>query len=258
MNSDRSSGTRFTLPSPVGAVLVVAGAYALLSQVQPVIPQSVILLYMGFVIVGVVIHITLDDERIGRFADFFIRSESEGLGLRSQRWIVLAALPLVAGWWGFEATRPSYAPPVEIFQRHPTVGEEVLDRITVPEWAAEPANWPPEAIALGKTIYLDNCAICHGENLDGKGPAAEGFRYPIRPADFRDTGTIAQLTLPYVYWRLEVGGVRNQFNSAMPRWVAPADKPDTTTLHSYDLTPDEAWKVIIYLYAATDHQPRAE
>lgn len=258
MNSDRSSGNHFNLPSPVGAVLIVGGMFVLLKQIQPVIPQSVILLYMGFTVVGVVIHITLDDERIRRFAGFFVRFESEGLGLRVQRWAVLAVIPLVAGWWAYEATRPSYAPPVEIFLRHPTAVAEVLDRIVVPEWAAEPGEWPPEAIAQGKTIYLDNCAVCHGEKLDGKGPAAEGFRYPIRPANFRDIGTIAQLTLPYVYWRLEVGGIRNQFNSAMPRWVAPANKPDTATIHSYDLTPDEAWKVIIYLYAATDHQPRAE
>ncbi len=258
MNSDRSSGNRFNLPLPVGAVLIVAGVYVLLKLVQPVIPQSVILLYMGFTVVGVVIHITLDDERIRRFADFFIRSESEGLGLRVQRWGLLAVIPLVAGWWAYGATRPSYAPPVEIFQRHPTASAAILGRIVVPEWAAEPRNWPPEAIAQGKVIYAGNCAVCQGKKLDGKGPAAEGFRYPIRPANFRDIGTIAQLTLPYVYWRLQVGGIQNQFNSAMPRWVAPADKPDTTTLHSYDLTPDEAWKVIIYLYAATDHQPRAE
>ena len=43
------------------------------------------------------------------------------------------------------------------------------------------------------------------------GPAASGFRYPIRPANFQDAGTIAQLTLPYVYWRLTVGGIQNQF-----------------------------------------------
>ncbi len=258
MNSDRSLLNRLALPLPVSSFLLVAAIFVALKLIQPVIPQSVILLYMGFAVVGVVIHVTLDDDRIRRYRDFFIRSGDESLGLRLQRWGILLVIPLITGWWVYGATRPTNAPPVEIFQRHPTVGEEILGRIVVPEWAAEPDNWQPEAIAQGKVVYANNCAVCHGENLDGKGPAAEGFRYPIRPADFRDVGTIAQLTLPYVYWRLEVGGIQNQFNSAMPRWVAPAERPEASSLHGYDLTSDEAWKVIMYLYDATGFEPRLD
>ncbi len=258
MNADRALRTRINLPSPVGAFLVVAGVFVLLKLVRPVIPHSVVLLYMGFVVVGVIIHITLDDDRIRRFAEFFIKTEGESLGLRLQRWGLLAVIPLVLGWWAYDATRPDYAPPMEIFQRHPTVAEEILGRIEVPEWAAEPAKWSREDIAEGKAVYQGNCAVCHGEKLDGKGPAAEGFRYPIRPTDFRDVGTIAQLTLPYVYWRLVAGGIQNQFNSPMPRWVVPAEKPDASSLYSYDLTSDEAWKVIMYLYDATGYEPRKE
>jgi hypothetical protein len=258
MNGDRSLWARVNVPLPVGAFLVLAVAFILLKLARPVIPHSVILLYMGFAILGVVIHVTLDNERIRRFADFFVRSSGEGPALRLQRWGLLLVIPLILGWWAYDATRPSYAPPVEIFQRHPTVGEEILDRIEIPEWAVEPASWKPEAIAEGKTLYQGNCAVCHGENLDGKGPAAEGFRYPIRPADFRDAGTIAQLTLPYVYWRLVAGGIQNQFGSAMPRWVAPVGDSEVSSLHGYDLTSDEAWKIIIYLYDETGHEPRQE
>jgi hypothetical protein len=250
--------SRIQLSAPVAAFLLVAGVFLLLKLVRPIIPHSVILLYMGFVVVGVIIHITLDDARIRRFVDFFRGEEEESQGARWQRRGLLTVIPLLLGWWVYDATRPSYAPPVEIFQRHPTVGEEILNRIEVPAWAAEPGQWSPQAIAEGKTIYQGNCAICHGEDLDGKGPAAEGFRYPIRPANFQDSGTIAQLTLPYVYWRLTSGGIQNQFNSAMPSWVAPVDNADASTLHTRDLTEDEAWKVIIYLYHATGHEPRQE
>ena len=253
-----SPWTRINVPLPTGAFLVLAGVFILLKLIRPVIPGSVIQLYMSFIVAGVIIHITLDDGRIQRFRGFFIGADGETLAVRIQRWGLLLVIPLVLGWWVYGTSRPSYAPPVEIFQRHPTAGEEILSRIEVPEWVAVPANWSSEAIAEGKVVYQGNCAVCHGENLDGKGPAAEGFRYPIRPANFRDAGTIAQLTLPYVYWRLTTGGIQNQFNSAMPQWVAPAENPDVSAVHIYDLTSDEAWQVIMYLYDATDQSPRQD
>ncbi len=250
------SWARFNVPLPVGIFLVLAGMFILLKLVRPVFPSSIVLLYMGFVIAGVVIHVTLDDGRMQRFRDFFVGTANDSSTLRVQRWLLLLVIPLVLGWGVYGAMRPSYSAPVEIFQRHPTAGEEILSRIEVPEWAAEPDGWSPAAIEEGKLLYGGNCTVCHGENLDGKGPASEGFRYPIRPASFQDPGTIAQLTLPYVYWRLTTGGIQNQFNSAMPRWVASAQNPDVSTLHTYDMSSDEAWKVIMYLYDETGHKPR--
>jgi cytochrome c553 len=258
MTSADSTRRPALVPLPVGAALVVILAYVALILIQPVIPQSVILLYMGFITLGVVIHVTLDDERIARFWDFFLTRSGEGIWIKAQRLVLLAVLPLAAGWWTYAAMLPRYSPPVEIFQRHPTVGEETLSKIVVPDWVQNPAAWREADIARGKAIYTANCAVCHGDKLDGNGPAALGFRYPIRPANFRDAGTIGQLTLPYVYWRLTVGGIQNQFNSAMPRWVAPTDTPNASSLHSHDFSSDEAWQVILYLYRESGFEPRKQ
>jgi cytochrome c oxidase cbb3-type subunit I/II len=47
---------------------------------------------------------------------------------------------------------------------------------------AEELNANPELFARGMDLYLENCAVCHGDNGDGKGSLATGFT--PRPTDF--------------------------------------------------------------------------
>jgi cytochrome c oxidase cbb3-type subunit I/II len=51
---------------------------------------------------------------------------------------------------------------------------------SAPEVEAQPSR---QTLLLGQEIYQINCAVCHGVQGDGNGPAASMFR--IRPRDFR-------------------------------------------------------------------------
>ncbi|MHB2019654.1 MAG: c-type cytochrome [Candidatus Xenobia bacterium] len=43
--------------------------------------------------------------------------------------------------------------------------------------------WDSASIAAGRVLYLEKCATCHGQNGDGKGPAAETM--DPKPRDYR-------------------------------------------------------------------------
>ena len=98
----------------------------------------------------------------------------------------------------------------------------------------------------GKRVYYQNCLPCHGDGLDGNGHYAHGFT--PRPLPFTGSGTIAQLTESFVFWRVAKGGPGlpregAPWNSAMPAWEDI-------------LTADEIWAVIVFLYEQTGATPR--
>jgi len=84
--------------------------------------------------------------------------------------------------------------------------------------AANPAppKKTPELLKEGKKIYEQICAICHGSNGDGKGPAGAALKPP--PSDFRK---------PLKEWPNTKGDPQKVFgviskgipNSAMVAWT---------------------------------------
>ena len=91
----------------------------------------------------------------------------------------------------------------------------------------------------GGAVYFKKCFFCHGDHLDGKGVFGDRFFPP--PADFTHTNSVITLPESYAYWRIMKGGQRlpdkfAPWNSSMPAW-------------ENQLTEDEVWKVILFIYA---------
>jgi mono/diheme cytochrome c family protein len=108
---------------------------------------------------------------------------------------------------------------------------------------APPGLWTDaRMIARGKEIYAAQCAICHGENGDGKGPA--GVALPLKPPDLRDRSAIAEMRDNYWFWRVSEGGQVEPFKSrgsAMPPWKD-------------QLAVEDRWAVIAYQHTFSGHQ----
>lgn len=232
------------MPSGILALIILIGSYIFMRYViSPPLPSALTNFFMLFVLAGVLIHITLEDDRIEEFLDFIsFRSRLHPV-YHAIRIVVFFMIPFFVTYQVYSAVRISYTPPGELFQPHVTPPEWVVG-FKVPEWAADPKRWDKGLIAEGRISYENHCAPCHGREADGKGPESKGLTYPIPPTNFKDPGTIAQLPLSYVFWRVKEGGVRDkQFMSSMPAWEEEMDD-------------DEIWKTIIYMYSKAGVKPR--
>jgi len=95
-----------------------------------------------------------------------------------------------------------------------------------------------QAFLDGSKIYIENCVLCHGDLLNGKGLYSESFSPP--PANFLHPQSILSKPKSYAYWRIMKGGSGlpkkyEPWNSAMPSWEGV-------------LTEEQAWKVIHFIY----------
>ena len=172
------------------------------------------------------------DKRVGRIALLVIVPALVGLLAYGQVSATVGAPP------SLRSVHP--APPSEITYRGETLRIEGLENPLRHEGDMA------EHLAVGATVYVQNCMPCHGDRMDGEGHFAHAFN-PL-PADFTSNGTIAQLTESYVFWRVAKGGPGlpkegTPWNSAMPAWEDL-------------LTEDEIWSVILYLYDQTGWSPR--
>src|SRR2546425_5752633 len=99
----------------------------------------------------------------------------------------------------------------------------------------------PAMITRGKEISAPRCAVCHGDQGDGKGPA--GVALPLKPPDFRDKDGVAEMRDNYWFWRVSEGGQVEPFKakgSAMPSWKS-------------ELSVQDRWAVMAYQHTFSGH-----
>jgi mono/diheme cytochrome c family protein len=214
------------------------------------IPGSLLSFYMLIVLLATLLLVSSNEAWWAEFRRPIRRVliEDENRPLVGVRYAILVLTPLLVGYWTVGRLTPTAQAPAELRAIHPAPPDQIavggeaytIQGLDNPFWKGPPEEPDPTVVEEGRAIYGRNCVFCHGDALAGDGLFAEGLN--PRPADFTDTGTIAQLQQSYLFWRIAKGGPglpseSAPWNSGMPAWE--------NTLRA-----DEIWKVIVYLYEA--------
>ncbi|MDP6459340.1 MAG: c-type cytochrome [Candidatus Hydrothermarchaeota archaeon] len=228
-------------PPIVTAIGLLVGIYISLRFIVPLftapIPSSVIHMYMGVAVAGILIYVSIRDEDWREFIDL-PKLVIQGDAGTTARLALLAILPLFAGYLVYGAVVPDTTTPSQLRSVHPSPPIEFVG-------LENPLPKTSENIAEGKKLYEANCQPCHGEEADGKGPEASGF-FPA-PMNFK-VESIGILPEGYVFWRISKGGEGlppegAPWDSAMPMWEGV-------------LTDEEIWKIIMAEYDIAGVEPR--
>ncbi|VAX30800.1 hypothetical protein MNBD_NITROSPIRAE01-1796 [hydrothermal vent metagenome] len=245
---------------------------------QPPIPFSLLAMYMGVCTVVIFLYCSLTTASWEEFSHPIAVMLREDHGTaKMSRYATFLIIPGLIAFQTYSKMLPAFGEPIELRTVHPAppASTKVHNKIVKLQTAENPFRigddgnylkvgdeaqyfggnaWTGDVpkflqqVQQGGTVFFGTagCFFCHGDNLDGKGPFSFAFN-PI-PANFADSGTIAQLQETFVFWRVAKGGPdlpREGFPwaSAMPPWEK-------------HLTTNEIWKVIIFEYWHTGFFPR--
>src|SRR3990167_987648 len=181
----------------IKAVIFLILIYTGLRLIKPHLPFSLLFMYMTISILGVLVWVTLYEDTMKEFFNPIVNFLSgEGLtGLKKNlRIAILIIFPLWVGFFTYSKVAPKNQPPLETRVIHPSPPIEYTGM-------ENPFDNSEENVADGASVYFDRCIFCHGDQLDGKGAEAEALN-PL-PANFRDSGTIAQLQESFLFWRIQ-------------------------------------------------------
>ncbi len=244
------------VPSVVWAMLIFVLLYAFfqygiapltgaLTDTAAPLPSSLVLMYTGMAALAILLYCSVQEEKWQQFqqpvVDFLGDPGRLSPTGRVARMGLLVCVPLGLGWkayvWGSAQPDPPTDPPGVHF----SLPGRYLE-------VKNPLPWTDANIREGGILYMQNCAMCHGDALDGNGMFARAWQ--PRPANFRDTGTFAQLDENYVFWRIKEGGPgisatakgSIEYRSSMPVWDGV-------------LTDDQIWKIIMFEYTNAGVKP---
>lgn len=218
----------------------------------PIVPTSVMKMYMFFVVSGVLLMYSFSEEGFASFADPIVDLYTNP-AKATLKLATVGIVGVLGAYITYEYVKPTFDPPVELRSIHPAPpanakawGKSYSLQTLKNPFRVEDKEQLAKNTLEGGTVYYQNCYYCHGDAMTGKGPWFAGFN-PL-PANFVDIGTIAQLTESFVFWRIATGGPGlpsegAPWISAMPIW------------HNL-LSEEEVWKVILFIYDYTGHQPR--
>lgn len=245
-------------PNPLAWFTLWLGALWVILELGFVVPvpDSVVQIYLGIVLLALLAYVTADRERFEEAKRPLLAFLTERRFLPYLVAVMVAIPTLVMANLYFGMTAPPSEPAFGR-QLHPEppdqilVHDEAVNLVTVTNPYRHLEEDDPEAfarhLANGRRVYYENCFYCHGDQMRSDGLYAE-FLNPL-PTDFTSTGTIEQLQESFLFWRIAKGG------PGMP----PAGAPWYSAMPAWErfLTEEEMWDVVLYLYDFTGRRPRA-
>ncbi len=206
------------------------------------LPASLVWMYTGMTAAAILLYYSVREDSWRDFSEpvigFLREPAPSSRSRRAARRAMLLLVPLLAGWHGYSSAVEKPDPPADPPGIHFTLPNKYVS-------IQNPLPWTEENIREGGILYTKNCAMCHGDAQDGNGLFARAWQ--PKPANFRDTGTIAQLDENYLYWRIKEGGPglpkgSIEYRSAMPVWDGV-------------LTDEQIWKIIMFEYTSAGVTP---
>ncbi len=225
----------------------IAPVTGILTGTPAPLPASLVLMYGMMAAAAILVYLSAQEDRWQSFLQpivDFLRPSTGPAGDRSARVrrvarvVALVAMPLLVGWHGYVRASSQANPPAD----PPGIHFSLPNKYVALE---NPLPWSKENIREGGILYTKNCAMCHGDAQEGDGLFARAWQ--PRPANFRDSGTIAQLDENYLFWRIKEGGPglpsgSIEYRSSMPVWDGV-------------LADDQIWKIIMFEYTNAGVQP---
>lgn len=92
----------------------------------------------------------------------------------------------------------------------------------------------PAARTRGRALFLEHCALCHGERGDGHGQRSEGLTRP--PRDFTSVDWRRSTSPRHVFFAIREGLLA----TPMPQWKS--------------LSEQDAWNLTAYVLSLAEHE----